>query len=157
MKKKTLLAALSLSLVVGLGGIAVAAPGATMTTDQPTVSEMQTYMENQDIPSTEEDKEVSPDNDQSSLLESMPMNAEDMSDIYDQMVESGMMTEEQLENMPMYTQEMPMNNQVSGQMESMPQQNMHGQGMTENHMPNAQQGHNSGGNGMMGSSGRMGR
>ncbi|BAE86302.1 hypothetical protein [Desulfitobacterium hafniense] len=172
MKKKALLAALSLSFVVGLGGIAIAAPSDNTTKEQPTASEMQAYMENQDIPSTEDDKEVSSDNAQLSQekadifnqmvesgmmteeqLENMPMNAQDMSAVREQMVESGMMTEEQLKNIS----KMPMNGQMNEQLENMPQQNIHGQGMTGNHMSNAQQGHKSGGNNMMGSSGRMGR
>ncbi|CDX04779.1 Hypothetical protein DPCES_4893 [Desulfitobacterium hafniense] len=144
MKKKALLAALSLSFVVGLGGIAIAAPSDNTTKEQPTASEMQAYMENQDIPSTEDDKEVSSDNAQLS---------QEMADIFNQMVESGMMTEEQLKNIS----KMPMNGQMNEQLENMPQQNIHGQGMTGNHMSNAQQGHKSGGNNMMGSSGRMGR
>ncbi|WP_434510465.1 hypothetical protein [Desulfitobacterium sp. AusDCA] len=134
MQKKSVIAALSLSLVVGLAGVVNAAPSAFMTA-QPQASEVQAHMDNQDASSIKAKKETTAVNDQT---------AQEMTGIHKQMVESNSAMTKQMQNMSISTQqEMYRNSQMNNQMENMAPQTMQGQ--------------KSSGNSMMGSMNRMGR
>ncbi|MDA8229310.1 MAG: hypothetical protein M0T74_16710 [Desulfitobacterium hafniense] len=162
MRKRTLLVTLSLALVVGLAGIVNAATGSDVIDTQPKASDVQVYVDNNDTPSTEAKQGKTSQNDQT---------AQSRTDSSEQMMGSNPLMNDQIQNMPMNTQQnmpmstqmqnMPMNNQMNEQMKNMTPQNMQGQGMAgTNKADNAkasQQGQKSNSNSMMGSMGSMGR
>lgn len=140
MQKKSVIAALSLSLVVGLAGVVNAAPSAFMTA-QPQASEVQAHMDNQDASSIKAKKETTTSKEATAVND---QTAQEMTGIHKQMVESNPAMTKQMQNMSISTQqEMYRNSQMNNQMENMAPQTMQGQ--------------KSSGNSMMGSMNRMGR
>lgn len=104
MKKKTVLAALSLSLVVGLAGVVNAAPNSAYMTAQHQVSEEQAYMNNQDALITEAEGAIQEEATQEATTseEATAVNdqtAQEMTDIHGQMLESGPVMAKQMQKM----------------------------------------------------------
>ncbi|WP_459926685.1 hypothetical protein [Desulfosporosinus burensis] len=161
MKKRVLMVSLSMVMVLGLAGIVNATTIGKNTTDmQPRVSNAQTYMDNNDVTSTEVEQVETTQPDQT---------VPSQTDVYDQMRSSNVSMNDQMQNMPQNTQmqnipmntqmqNMPMNTQMSDQMIN----SQHTQGMVETNKPNnsnasQQPAQKSSGNNMMGSKGSMGR
>ena len=146
---------LSMVMVLGVAGIVNAATIGNNTTDmQPKASNVQAYMDNNDVTSTEVEPGETSQPDQTAPVKT---------DIYDQMRSSNVSMNDQMQNMPINTQmqnmpinskmqNMPMNTQMNDQMSN----SQHPQGMVGTNPPKAsnasqQPAQKSSGNNMMGS------